>query len=43
MIFLPRQEPFTCEHCGTGVAPLPHGTSRNHCPRCLWSKHVDDQ
>lgn len=42
MIFIPRQEPFTCEHCGASVEPLEHGTCRNHCPRCLWSKHVDE-
>ncbi len=41
-IFLPRQEPFVCEHCGTAVTPLTRGTCRNHCPRCLWSRHVDD-
>lgn len=30
-----------CEHCGQAVGPLEHGTYRNHCPFCLWSKHVD--
>src|SRR5690348_16353774 len=31
-------EDFTCQHCGFPVA----GTGyTNHCPRCLWSKHVD--
>ena len=40
MVFLARQEPFICEHCGTSVTPLPK-SYRNHCPRCLWSKHVD--
>ncbi len=43
MVFISRQEPFTCEHCGVAVEPLEHGTCRNHCPQCLWSKHVDDQ
>lgn len=43
MIFISRQEPFTCEHCGFAVEPLEHGTCRNHCRKCLWSKHVDDQ
>jgi hypothetical protein len=23
------------------VAPLSNGSYRNHCPRCLWSKHLD--
>jgi DNA-directed RNA polymerase subunit RPC12/RpoP len=43
MPFIPREEPFTCEHCGRPVEPLGRGTYRNHCPFCLWSKHVDDQ
>ena len=31
-------EDFTCAHCGTPVI----GTGyTNHCPQCLWSKHVD--
>jgi hypothetical protein len=32
---------FICEHCGTQVLPLAGGGFRNHCPACLWSKHVD--
>lgn len=43
MTFIAREEPFTCEHCGASVTPLRHGTYRNHCPQCLWSKHVDDE
>ncbi len=34
---------FKCSHCN-GWVPLSEliGTSnRNHCPSCLWSKHVD--
>jgi hypothetical protein len=31
-------ENFTCEHCGTAVAGNGY---TNHCPQCLWSKHVD--
>ena len=31
---------FTCVHCGREVKPLGY-TSRNHCPYCLWSLHVD--
>ena len=31
-------ENFTCEKCGQRVV----GTGyTNHCPNCLWSKHVD--
>ncbi len=43
MIFLAREEPFICEHCGKSVEPLGKGTYRNHCPFCLWGKHVDDK
>ena len=32
---------FTCEHCGREVVPLTSGSYRNHCPFCLYSKHVD--
>lgn len=32
-------EDFTCKHCGNKVL----GTGyTNHCPKCLWSKHVDN-
>ena len=33
---------FTCAHCG-GTVPLEGGgtRNRNHCPRCLWSLHLD--
>ena len=33
---------FACAHCGAPVPGTAPGTShRNHCPRCLWSLHVD--
>jgi DNA-directed RNA polymerase subunit RPC12/RpoP len=32
---------FICEHCGQMVAALTNGSYRNHCPFCLFSKHVD--
>lgn len=32
---------FVCEHCGAHVKPLTNGSYRNHCPVCLYSKHVD--
>jgi len=36
--FQRRVEDFLCEHCGASVK----GTGyTNHCPQCLWSKHVD--
>ena len=37
-----RNEGFICEHCGIKVTPLERGSCRNHCPNCLWSKHLDD-
>ena len=43
MTFIARQEHFTCEHCHLRVEPLTSGSYRNHCPKCLYSKHVDDR
>lgn len=35
-------EEFKCGHCKTFVGPpLSGGRHRNHCPLCLYSKHVD--
>jgi predicted RNA-binding Zn-ribbon protein involved in translation (DUF1610 family) len=31
---------FVCKNCGFKVQPLGK-TSRNHCPRCLCSIHID--
>lgn len=40
--FLPRgNDAFTCLVCGCDVLPLAAGGFRNHCPECLWSRHVD--
>jgi hypothetical protein len=33
---------FICQKCGRAVLPLSNGSYRNHCPFCLFSKHVDD-
>ncbi len=33
---------FTCARCGAAVQPVSNGGYRNHCPRCLWSRHVDE-
>ena len=35
-----RDESFLCENCGKEVKKL-HYTARDHCPFCLYSKHVD--
>lgn len=37
--FIKKKENFICEKCGLSVV----GTGyTNHCPQCLWSKHVDN-
>ncbi len=36
--FQRRIEDFVCEHCQAAVVGDGY---TNHCPRCLWSKHVD--
>jgi hypothetical protein len=32
---------FTCDNCDSEVLPLTNGSCRNHCPFCLYSKHMD--
>ena len=39
--FTKNDDGFICAHCGKEVKPLGY-TSRNHCPYCLWSLHVDE-
>ncbi len=37
-----EQETFRCVRCKQPVDMLSFGTTqRNHCPQCLWSRHVD--
>ena len=38
--FSKLDESFVCENCGKKVNTLNY-TSRDHCPFCLYSKHVD--
>jgi ribosomal protein L37AE/L43A len=38
MTFTRKTEDFVCEKCGFSV--VGNGYT-NHCPQCLWSKHVD--
>lgn len=33
---------FTCENCGANVKAVTNGSYRNHCPFCLYSKHLDN-
>ena len=37
--FIKVEEDFVCDNCGHEV--LGSGYT-NHCPKCLWSKHVDE-
>ena len=39
--FVMKDEAFVCEVCKSKVPPL-KVTSRDHCPHCLYSKHVDN-
>lgn len=39
-LFKKNDNSFVCEHCGKEVLPLGY-SSRDHCPFCLWSKHLD--
>lgn len=37
-----RESTFRCVNCHLMISVLGLGTQhRNHCPQCLWSKHVD--
>jgi hypothetical protein len=38
-LFQRRNEDFICEKCGHEVKGSGY---TNHCPNCLWSKHVDN-
>ena len=35
-----RDDSFVCDNCGKLVEKLSY-TARDHCPYCLYSKHVD--
>ena len=35
-----KDEEFICENCGKQVTKLNY-TARDHCPYCLYSKHLD--
>ena len=38
--FTKNDSGFICANCGAEVEPLEY-SSRDHCPFCLWSLHVD--
>ena len=37
--FIKTTEDFNCAHCGAVVRGNGY---TNHCPNCLWSRHVDE-
>lgn len=40
----PENRAFTCVRCRADVPAQAYGTKhRNHCPSCLWSRHVDEE
>ncbi|EKE29087.1 MAG: hypothetical protein ACD_2C00233G0005 [uncultured bacterium (gcode 4)] len=43
MAFIMRNEDFRCENCKKEISKHPEWSARNHCPHCLYSKHVDDK
>jgi len=43
LIIQDRSRSFRCVHCKADVPTNAVGTAhRNHCPLCLWSRHVDE-
>ena len=41
MNFIMRNETFVCENCNKKVNLHSEWSARNHCPFCLYSKHLD--
>lgn len=38
-----KEGTFRCRQCGLDVdINAPGSAHRNHCPNCLWSRHLDD-
>ncbi|MCC7365564.1 MAG: RNHCP domain-containing protein [Dehalococcoidia bacterium] len=41
---MPGKSHFRCSHCRSDVPIDAPGTAhRNHCPLCLWSRHLDGE
>ncbi len=34
---------FVCAYCAQNIEKLSNGSYRNHCPFCLYSRHVDNR
>jgi len=43
MGFIMKNESFCCENCGKDITKHPSWSARNHCPFCLYSKHLDKE
>ena len=43
MWFKMINESFICENCGKEIIKHPEWSARNHCPFCLYSKHLDEK
>ena len=41
MWFKMINDSFVCENCGKEINKHPEWSARNHCPFCLYSKHLD--
>lgn len=41
MWFVMINDDFECENCHKKITKHPTGSARNHCPYCLYSKHLD--
>ncbi len=41
MSFIMINESFQCENCWQIIKKHPEWSARNHCPFCLFSKHLD--
>ena len=41
MWFIMKNESFCCENCKEEISKHPSWSARNHCPHCLYSKHLD--
>ncbi len=41
MWFKMINESFKCENCWKNIEVHPEWSARNHCPFCLYSKHLD--
>lgn len=43
MWFIMINEDFECENCWKKIEKNKNWWVRNHCPHCLYSKHLDDK